>query len=82
MARWHETHEIHNGTRPTEFSTFIHELGKIEKSNWSSIQKSHFSIFLLIKKKIEVQPWPTLKNRNFESKYELKKAMSQFEIYF
>ena len=21
-ARWHETHETHDGTRPTEFSTF------------------------------------------------------------
>ena len=21
MARWHETHETHDGTRPTEFST-------------------------------------------------------------
>ena len=26
MTRWHETHEIHDGTRPTEFSTLHKKL--------------------------------------------------------
>ena len=26
MARWHKAHEIHDGTRPTEFSTSIQVL--------------------------------------------------------
>ena len=41
------------------------ELGKIEKSNQSNIQKSQFSIFLWIRKKFEVQAMTNYKKSQF-----------------
>ena len=31
VARWHEAHETHDGTRPTEFSTLLRNLVQLEQ---------------------------------------------------
>ena len=41
VARWHETHETHNGTRPTEFTTLILEQRQLTQQIMTSFSNSY-----------------------------------------
>ena len=57
----------------------IHELGKIEKTNQSNIQKPQFLIFVWIRVSLKYSLRPAFKNPSFESKDELKKLCFNVE---
>ena len=67
-------------TFKNQYSLF-HEVEKIDKSNWRTVNANFQFSFCELEKKTEVSLRLTFKNLNFEFKDELKNNISQFEFH-